>query len=383
MDQTTQVELIRRLQGYEEASTTGMSQSVTTNDIDTYLSPEQFAKEKALLFRNYPILITQSSQVRNPGDFVTHNDTGVPLLVVRGRDGRLNAFMNVCKHRGAKVALEASGNVKKGFLCPFHAWNFDLDGRLQGIPDSFAFDTLKREQHSLVRLPVAEAYGTVWVRPSPGPELDLPSFLGGVHPELANFGTEQWVHYRTIEMRKKMNWKLMMDAFMEFYHFRFLHKNTLADFFLSNITAFDPMGDHFRIVGANHSIMDLQSGQEAEWQLRDHALILYLVFPNTAFIHVKDHVITLTVFPGGGNIDEALVRMSFLIPKAPATALEEQHWATQADLLERVTEEDFAMGEDIQFGLGSGALERTVYGKVEPALNYFHSTVRRVLGQVA
>jgi len=380
MQQATQIELVQRLQAYLDNNTTGMGTGVHTNNIQTYLSEAQFKQEQQTLFRNYPILVCYSSQVARPGDYFTHHETGVPILVTRARDGKVRAFMNVCSHRRAKVATERCGHTTSVLHCPYHAWAFDLEGKLVSMPDEFGFDTLNKQDLGLVELPAAEAYGTVWVRPSPGEAVDMGKFLGPIHDELSNFGTERWVHFRTIEMRKKMNWKLMVDAFLEFYHFRFLHQSSIGPLFLNNITAFDPFDAHARIIGANKTIRQLEPGKEQEWRLQDHALVLYMIFPNTAFIHVKDHVITLTVFPDEGRIDRAMVRMSFLIPEAPASASAEQHWGTQADLLEQVTEEDFEMGEDIQAGLAAGGQQEVYYGKVEPALHHYHSTIRRELG---
>ena len=113
-----------------------------------------------------PIVVGFSAQLRKPGDFVVHNDTGQPILVARGTDGVLRAFLNVCRHRSASVEQKPCGANKRAFVCPYHGWSYDLTGRLVGITDGAAFGDVDKSKHGLRRLKVAEKYGLVWVVPT-------------------------------------------------------------------------------------------------------------------------------------------------------------------------------------------------------------------------
>ena len=107
--------------------------------MSAYTDPERLAKEQRVLFRQHPILMGFASEWSAPGSFRTDDYAGVPILVVRGRDKKLRAFLNVCRHRGAKVA-QGCGSARL-FSCPYHAWTYDLAGQVTGIPTSAAFRT--------------------------------------------------------------------------------------------------------------------------------------------------------------------------------------------------------------------------------------------------
>ena len=95
----------------------------------------------------------------------TDDYAGVPVLIVRGREGKLRAFLNVCRHRGAKVA-EGCGEARL-FVCPYHAWTYELTGKVRGIPDERCFPDVRDERSSLAELPLCEKHGLVWVIPTP------------------------------------------------------------------------------------------------------------------------------------------------------------------------------------------------------------------------
>src|SRR5262249_9168719 len=155
----------------------------------------------------------------------TDDFSGVPILIVRDRSGRLNAFLNVCRHRGAKV-VGGCGSAK-AFSCSYHAWSYDLAGKLTFVPDERNFPGIEAERRQLRRLPLCEKHGLVWVIPTPAEDgaasFDIDPWLEGLGPEFAAYGFETWVHYETRTIRAKMNWKLAVDTFHEGYHVGFLH----------------------------------------------------------------------------------------------------------------------------------------------------------------
>jgi phenylpropionate dioxygenase-like ring-hydroxylating dioxygenase large terminal subunit len=103
----------------------------------------------------------------------------------------------VCRHRGAKVA-RGCGNTRL-FVCPYHAWTYDLTGKVMGIPDERCFPGVRPERSSLAELPLCERYGLVWVIPTPAvdtsTDFDIDPWLGGLGPELASFGFTSWTFY--------------------------------------------------------------------------------------------------------------------------------------------------------------------------------------------
>ena len=170
---------------------------VSHTPVEEYYDPVRFQREVDLLFRKHPIVVGFSGQVRKPGDFIIHNDTGQPILVVRGTDGVLRAFLNVCRHRSATVEQKPCGANKRAFVCAYHGWSYDLTGRLVGITDAAHFGEIDRSKHGLRRLKVAEKYGLVWVVPTALEDnedagLDIDPYLGALQADLSGWDMQGW-----------------------------------------------------------------------------------------------------------------------------------------------------------------------------------------------
>lgn len=383
MDHEQQVALIRQAFAHIDAGTTDLAESVFLNPVAAYCSPQRLARESALLFREYPLLMGLSNQIPEPGDHFTDDHTGIPILVVRGNDGRARAFQNVCRHRGARVA-EGCGR-QKNFVCPYHGWTYGLEGQLRGIPDHRNFPGVEREAHGLVPLPMAERHGMLWVQPSVGPdgiELDAQRHLGALDAEFASFGLDKYHHYETREIRRQMNWKLVIDTFLESYHFSVLHRNSVAPLFYPNLCLFKPFGLHLREVLPRRSLDSQRGLPESEWDLIPHHTIVYVLFPNTVFVMQVDHVETWRVYPVPGKVDECVMYLDFHAPNPIDSDSARRHWQRNMDLTIRtVCEEDFPASEGMQRGFSSGAQTHSIYGRNEPALAHFQRTVAHAIGE--
>src|SRR5262252_5152383 len=165
MSRQDQIKLLKRLLHYVDTRTTAMADSPWRNDVSAYTDTGRLAREQRILFRKHPILMGFASEWSTPGSYRTDDYAGVPILIVRGRDNKLRAFLNVCRHRGAKIA-EGCGEARI-FSCPYHAWTYDLSGRVMGIPDERSFPGIRPERPSLTELPLCEKHGLVWVIPTP------------------------------------------------------------------------------------------------------------------------------------------------------------------------------------------------------------------------
>ncbi len=375
MKHEVQVELIRRALEAIDRGSPPLARAFTRNDPRIYCSPERAAREREVLFRRYPIVAGFSSQVKNPGDYFADALSPVPILVVRNGAGELRAFANICRHRGSRLA-EGCGSRATGFICPYHAWNYDTDGNILAIPDEFGFEGLDRGAHALVRLRVEERYGLVWVLPTSGAKMDLDLHLGGLAGDLASYGIDNFVLAEQRMLRRKMNWKLVSDTFWEAYHIKVLHKTTVAPLFVRNLALYDGFGPCHRLIGIRNSIGKMRDLPESKWNLVPHATILMNLFPNTICVMQSDHVETYRVFPAPDRADESITEVSVLVPPADS---QNPKWEKVMDLLVGVIEQDFAIGEQIQGNFESGALEEVVYGRYEPALEHFHASIRNAL----
>lgn len=384
MDRARQISLLKTLLTYVDTKTTSMTEAPWRNDVTAYTCPERHKREEEILIRRRPLVMGLSCDWPEPGAYRTDDFAGVPILTVRGRDGTLRAFLNVCRHRGAKVA-QGCGNAG-AFTCPYHGWTYGSDGLLRGVPEeATSFPGVRAERPGLTPLPLAEKYGLVWVVPTPAADraahFDIEPWLDGLGPDLASWKLDTYHYYDRRVHHEEMNWKLLVDTFHEGYHFGFLHKDSLRDILLANVSEFTPFGANFRIAYPRAKLNRLKTTPESEWDLMWNTTIIYSMFANTIFSPQGDHMEIYRMFPVDGRTDRAVMEASFYIPKPVASADDKRHWDANVELAMKViTTEDFAAGRTTQIGFGSGAQSHVVYGRNEPALAHYHKSIRRALG---
>ena len=379
MQHSEQVALAKRILGHMRAGTTDRG-ALAHSPVTRYLSPDRLAREQQLI-RTLPVMICAASQVAQPGDWFTHDLSGVPVLVVRGQDGVLRAFLNACRHRGARLAAAACGAARRNFVCPYHAWTYGLDGALRGLPHPEEFPGLDRTEHALVALPVAQACGLVWVVPTPGSGIDIHAWLGPMADDLASFGYDRFVAHDTRRFDSRHDWKLLADANLEAYHFQYLHRDTIAPLFQDNRMVADAFDDHWRITLPKASISALQDLPEAEWDLTQHCNIIYYFFPNLMFLFIGDHATVLCAWPRG--VGQSVIDAVTLIPQAPANHKARSYWDQNVRIFWDALREDFALMESMQSTFASGANTHLTLGRSEYCAAAFEEAVERRLRALA
>lgn len=381
MDHTTQVAIARKLLAWRGRNETQVAPPVMANPVAAFLDPDQFEAEKQSLFKELPIVVGLSARLAAPGDFLTNDDTGVPILVVRQESGELRAFINACRHRGTLLVGAARGQCERQFVCPYHNWSYGLDGALETIPQEFGFPALDKATRGLVSLGVAERFGLIWVLPTPGRVLDLDGYLGGpLCAELASYGFEVYHPFQVTRIPAAMNWKLLYDTFLEFYHASFTHAATLRHLMAPNLVHFEALGPHYRMVAAKRSIGELERQPEASWNLLDHAVVSYAIFPNLAINFHGDHVAFYRVFPDPNSIGESYWDFDMLTPGVLSDPKARRYFEKNFTYVVDTGAEDVEMGERIQRTLASGANEHVLFGGFEPILTWFHTEVARRAG---
>jgi phenylpropionate dioxygenase-like ring-hydroxylating dioxygenase large terminal subunit len=395
MNRQQQISLLQRLLHHVEHKTTSLADAPWRNDVSAYCDSARLAREQQILFRRHPILMGFASEWPAPGAFRTDDYAGVPILIARGRDGRLRAFLNVCRHRGAKVA-QGCGEAR-AFSCPYHAWTYDLAGKVIGIPDERCFPGVRDERSALAALPLCEKHGLVWVIPTPATQsatgldidldidfdidFDIDSWLGGLGPELASYGFESWAFYDKRVIPEQMNWKILVDTFHEGYHIGFLHRQSLGSILHGNVTDFEAFGRNHRLTFPRKKLERLRSEPEENWDLMWNTTLIYSLFPNTILMLQGDHAELARIFPAEDRVDRAVMELALYVPRAPVTQDERTHWDKNMQLvLDVVTGEDFPAGRSVQGGLTSGAQTHTVLGRNEPAMIHYHQSMQAALG---
>lgn len=374
-----QVDQARKLLDHLHGRTTALAEGVYRNPVTDYTCPQQAARERALFFRRFPLCIGLSCLLTTAGDFLTHDYAGVPILLVRQSEGPLRAFLNVCRHRGARVA-EGKGAGARDFSCPYHGWSYGLDGALVARPADGAFAEIDKAGCSLRELPLVEKYGLIWTSPTPGAGFDIDAHLAGLERDLAAYGLASYHHYETRVLQRRINWKVAVDTFLELYHLNVLHPRTVGPILYSNLATFDAFGRNLRMIGARRTIGALRDLPEAEWDLIRHSAIIYVLFPNTVLIVQGDHLETWHMFPAGNGVDECRMYASLYTPEPALTDSARRHWDRNMELLMATVEkEDFPLSEGMQRGFYSGAQREVTFGRNEPSLQHFHKSVAEAL----
>ena len=172
--------------------------------VTIYIDSDVLQRKMDSVFRHYPMLVGHASSVREPGSYLLSDWDALPYVIVRNEDDRLRSFLNVCRHRGARL-VSGTEQCLRAFVCPFHGWSYGLDGKLRGITKPYNFHDLDRQAFSLIELPVAERPGLVWIHPTPGASIDLDHFLGFVGDDLDHFGLDTLMSYCKTRVIKEAN----------------------------------------------------------------------------------------------------------------------------------------------------------------------------------
>jgi len=355
-----------------------------TIDLDPaiYHAPERFQAERERLFLRHPVCLGHADQLGEPGSALAFELCGVPVLMVRGRDGGLRCFLNVCRHRGARlVAQEGEVCRRQSLACPYHGWTYRLDGTLAGLPRAEAFPELQRHARGLRVLPSTVRHGLIWAMLDPDQPLpDIAAYLGELDREFDAIGMGSQRFYRQHAVKRATNWKLIVDAFLEVYHVTRLHSRTIAPFFPQDAVAVnDSVGPHVRSLIAREGTGEIRSLPPERWSPQMHGTLVHHVFPNTIFIYHPDYISHLGMFPTAA--DETLFIHTMLIPERPADEKAEAHWRRSFELIDQgvFNTEDLVVCEQIQRGLKSGANDTLIVGRLEQNLRRFHSAVAAAL----
>ena len=380
MQEDVQRRLVDEIDHYLDTGTTAMAPAIMRNPVGEYSDPGRLVEEKAALFQRQPLVVGHGSQCGSPRDFFTEDVAGVPVLVSRQEDGSVKAFLNVCRHRGSKVTFEECGH-RRSFTCPYHGWSYRNDGRLSTIPYQDGFEGLDRTAMGLVELPAEERHGLIWVGLTPGEPIDVATHLGALDAELASYAIDGYTVERSTVLRADVNWKVVVDGFLESYHLRFLHGATVGPYIRTNLGPFEAFGPHGRMTLVRSNYDGVRGRVPHEEPLLPYLAIIYQIFPNTVLIWQSDHFESWMIFPEGDHPARTAMKVQSLAPHPTASPEEQRHWDRNWKvLMDTVLDEDFVVAQVMQQGFTSGAQEHLTFGRNEPALQHFHRSLLDAVG---
>jgi phenylpropionate dioxygenase-like ring-hydroxylating dioxygenase large terminal subunit len=367
------VSLVKRLLAHVENGTTDSADNVTYIPVENYLDPLRWNREMNQIFRRLPLLLAFTCEMREPGDYKSIEVTDVPVLIVRGQDGAVRAFVGVCSHRGTILTGEGRGQCEQ-FTCPYHGWTFDDKGALTGVAGRRKFGEIDVKSRALTQLPCVERAGLVFVSLDPAASIDLERYLGGMLPELESFGFENWHMYRQ-NVLPTSNWKVAHDGYLEGYHFATLHPNTIARQMMTNIMTYDAYGPHQRVAFPTHQIGELRNKPEQDWKTGECVAVVRTIFPNVSFAVSAEGGMVSQLLPGP-TPDKSRTIQNHIYPRPPATEAERAELdALVAWFIKAVEQEDNWVCERIQRGLLSGGNKTFVFGRNELGLHRLHDCI--------
>lgn len=372
MNRETQLALLDRIQAHRTAGRGTDEGALYRQPVDAYISEQRLDKERALLTR-MPTVAGLSHLLPEPNTYAALTVGTSPVLVTRDSDGEVHAMLNVCRHRGAEVATGCGQSAR--LTCPYHGWTYHFDGTLAARRRPNFFEELDDE--GLVALPVLEQDGIIWV--SGSPEANLPEQpLLGAESDIAELDLANHRLFTSTTFTRPINWKLVMDTFLEVYHIGVLHRDTIDPILHSDYSLFDTFGPHGRMVVVRRDIDDLDAMPADEHELLRYSTIVWAFQPNTILIYQQDHAQLYQVRPGT-HPAESIITVSTYVPQ-DSTAPDE-HWQKNFDLLVQVTDtEDFVTCASIQRGFASGAQTHLTFGRNEPLLAHFERELTALVG---
>jgi choline monooxygenase len=290
-------------------------------------------------------MVARLAQLERPGQFVTAEVGGEPIVVVRGSDGVLRAFFNVCRHHAAAVCTTSEGCVER-LRCPYHGWTYALDGRLTSTPELGDARNFDRAANGLVPLAVAtwEKFVFVHVEPNPPP---LESHLGDLMEQVRPLGFDKLHFAGRREWILECNWKVFVDNYLDGgYHVPHLHRG------LSSILSHREYTiETFGRVCLQSSPIDASGGEAMTASVRKGRALYYWLYPNLMLNWYEGYLDTNLVVPLGVDRMKVIFEFYFDDVSEAARARNEESMKVS----ERIQDEDHAICESVQRGLGSRA----------------------------
>jgi Rieske 2Fe-2S family protein len=332
-----------------------------------FYDPEIFAQGQERIFGQMWTCAGRADALPSPGDYLTVPLAGESVLVVRGRDGELRAFLNVCRHRGARICLEPCGNAGAAIQCPYHAWSYGLDGRLLGAPNIARDETLDRDNLGLLPVHLAVWQGLIWVSladdPAPVEAQVEPALIDrfGELEKFNRYGIGDLKVGTSISYEIDANWKLVVENFMECYHCAPVHPE------LTRLLPQFRFGTSYQgIVGQGTDFADdiegfTLSGSGGRAMLPgllpsdDRLYYGFVIWPNLFVNLLPDHVILHTLTPIGPEKSRVVCDWLFAPDEIAKPEFDPKDTVDVFDITNR---QDWDVCERTQLGMRSRAYEQ-------------------------
>jgi choline monooxygenase len=355
----------------------------TPLDPRLYVDPDGMAREQAAIFARTWQLAGHVADLATPGRFAAVQVGNESALVVRGEDGDLRAFRNVCRHRAARLR-EGRGDCGKAIRCPYHGWTYRTDGRLIGVPEGRGFPGLDKTALGLMPARVETFCGLVFVNLDLDAQPLAPQ-LAGLEQRLAPYGIEHLARFTESTSSQPANWKIVADNYLEGYHVPIAHPGLmrLLDYQRYDVT----VGDGY--VWFEAPLREKPSGNRLERAYQrlvrpmpglgpaDTRVWRYVyIYPNTTIDLYPDQVTTWQISPRGIAATHDI--WSCYRAQQPSAAMRGVQRLNHR-LNNEVAQEDADLVARVQAGMATSGWEPGPLGEREAAVAWFADRVRRDL----
>ncbi|MEA3057851.1 MAG: hypothetical protein QOF34_666 [Sphingomonadales bacterium] len=350
-----------------------------------YFDPEFFAAEKAAFLRAAPQVVCHVNEIPQPGDWRSLEYLGESVIVIRGDDGAVRAFSNVCRHRGSRL-VDGTGGCAKVLTCPYHAWSYARDGRLVGVPHRNEYPGLKTEDHGLFPVALENWRGFLFVTLEPGAP-SVAEMMAPYEHEVAPYRFEELRILSQVRLRPRaLNWKTLCDNYSDHLHIPVGHPG-LTRLFERNYRIeaqphVDRMeGDLIEKESANPSERAYQRLMPAVDHLppaHQRKWLYYKLFPNVAFDIYPDQVDFMQFLPVSAT-ETVLREVSYALPdnRREMKAVRYLNWRINRC----VNAEDTELVTRVQLGMQSPTYVAGPLGTSEVCLRSFARKLRRLIPQ--
>jgi len=353
----------------------------------TYHNAEFFELEKEYLFLSNWMLVCHVSEVPNPGDFATLRLMGERALVIRGEDGELRAFYNVCRHRASAVVQGRTGSCSStGIRCPYHGWVYGLDGSLKAVPAEATFPGLNKADYGLKPIDIEVCLRFVFIRfRSVGPS--VAERLAPYMPELVKYRLDEMVSFgEPWAADYDVDWKNIIDNYLEGYHVPVGHPGLYRLFG----TRYEAEAQEGYVSRAMHWLRDKPS---SNWSERHYQKLLpeaahlpeerrrawsyYTLLPNLWLDLYPDMIDFFQLIPTGPGKCRIRGRC-YRLPGDDRPEMKAAQFLNYR-INTQVQSEDDELVRSVQVGLASESYSGGILSEKEVCLRQFHDMVRALL----
>ena len=348
-----------------------------------YFDPEFFEAEKRAFLRAAPQVVCHESEIAEPGEWRTLEYLGESVILIRGDDGEVRAFSNVCRHRGSRI-VDGNAGCAKVLTCPYHAWSYARDGRLVGVPHRNEYPGLNTKELGLVPVALERWHGFLFVALEPG----APSVAEMIAPyaaEVAPYCLEDLQVIGRVTIRPRaLNWKTIADNYSDGLHIPVGHPGLTRlfgrNYHIEASIHVDKMeGDLVEKESSNPSerayqrllprVDHLPESHQRKW-------LYFKLFPNVAFDIYPDQVDFMQFLPLSAT--ETVIReISYALPddRREMRAARHLNWRINR----RVNAEDTELITRVQLGMQSTTYKAGPLGASEVCLRGFAQKLRKLI----